>query len=86
MFRIDIQICKEGLRKTTLNCNSKPKPTPSNGNTSKNRLLCIFSSYMYFKTTLRRFVKRYAKKLPLSVILCQKSPLEVEVKLETDFC
>ena len=67
MFGIEIQIRKEGLQKTTLNCNSMPKTTPSNSNTSKNKFFRIFSLCMYFVTILKIFVEKYAKKLPLSV-------------------
>ena len=42
-------------KKTTLNSNVTPKTTPRSGNKSKNRLLCILRSYMYFKITLKRF-------------------------------
>ena len=48
---------KNVCKKTTLSYNSSPKTTPRRGNTSKNQLLCIFKSYLYFQTTLKRCSK-----------------------------
>ena len=51
MFGIQIQIRKEGLQKTTLNCNNTPKPTLKSGNTPKTRFSFIFRSSICFETT-----------------------------------
>ena len=61
-------------KKITLKYNCTPKNTLRNVNTSKNRFLYIFRSYMYLESKLKIFEKNVRKKLPFALIARQKPP------------